>query len=58
MRYRKGFLVRIANYLRGAGNGFHKHVRKLTLVNYILDTAGLAVRLSEGVLQLGNPSST
>ncbi len=65
MKFSRRFFVLLANHLDGtnasdlgAGDGFHTHVRKMTIVNFSLDKAPLARRRSEGVFPLGNASST
>ncbi len=57
IRMDRRILIFVANQL-GAGDGFHKHARKLALANFILEKAGLAGRRSERVFPLGNASST
>ena len=58
LTFNRSDLVQVANYLLGAGEGFHKNVRKMTLVNIILDKMGLAEPHAAGVFHLGNASST
>ena len=57
MKFSRCTLVNLANHL-GAGDVFHKRVRKRTIVQFIIRSVPSDRDQSEGVFQLGTASST